>query len=116
MCGVCVLYCTLWCVLLTQVCGWHSVCAGETIGEAAIRETLEETGIQCEFVSVMCFRHMTAFRFGCDDIYFVCHLRPLSDNITIDKNEIANCKWISVSASMKNVILRQSLSPPLKIW
>ena len=81
------------------VCSLYSICTGETIGEAAIRETLEETGVQCEFVSVLCFRHMTSYRFGCDDIYFVCHLRPLSDNITIDKNEIANCKWISVSTS-----------------
>lgn len=67
------------------------------MAEAAIRETVEETGVPCEFVSVICFRHMTSYRHGCDDIYFVCHLRPLSNNITTDTNEISACKWIPVS-------------------
>ena len=67
------------------------------MGEAAVRETVEETGIPCEFISVICFRHMTGYRHGCDDIYFVCLLRPLSDSIQADANEISACKWISVS-------------------
>jgi len=70
---------------------------GETLAEAAVRETVEETGVPCEFVSVICFRHMTGYRHGCDDIYFVCHLRPLSNNIVMDVNEISACKWIPVS-------------------
>ena len=78
---------------------------GETLAEAAIRETMEETGIPCEFVSLICFRHMTGYRYGCDDIYFVCHLRPLSNNIKIDTNELSACKWIPVSRINKTTHL-----------
>lgn len=76
------------------------------MAEAAIREIVEETGIPCEFISVICFRHMTSYRHGCDDIYFVCHLRPLSNSINTDANEISACKWIPVSEMILIAVMK----------
>ena len=56
----------------------------------------EETGVDTEFVGVVCFRHMHNFRYGCSDFYFVCHLRPLTKEIKIDESEIADCRWMKV--------------------
>ena len=56
----------------------------------------EETGVDTEFVGVVCFRHMHNFRYGCSDFYFVCHLRPLTREIKIDESEIADCRWMKV--------------------
>lgn len=61
-----------------------------------MRETLEETGIRTEFVAVLCFRHMRGYRWGTDDLYFACFLRPLNTNITINTDEIADAKWMDV--------------------
>lgn len=69
---------------------------GENIYEAAIRETLEETGIKCEFHSLLAFRHMHNYRYGCSDIYFICVLRPLTEKITACPNEILECKWMDL--------------------
>lgn len=76
-----------------------SVCfmkKGEDLSQTAIRETLEETGIKTEFVSVLLFRHMHDYHFGAGDIYFACLLRPLSADVTIDTVEIAAAKWMDV--------------------
>ena len=61
------------------------------------REVLEETGIVTEFVSLVCFRHLLNFRFGCADIYFICHLKALSHEIKMDAMEIADAQWMDVS-------------------
>ncbi len=60
----------------------------------------EETGIETEFITLLSFRHMHKFRFGTDDIYFICLLKPLTDKVAIDHGEIAACKWIDVSKSI----------------
>ena len=81
---------------------WESCdvsCLGEDLAQTAIRETLEETGIRTEFVSVLCFRHMHGYRFNRDDLYFACLLRPLSSEITISESEIAAAKWMDVSCT-----------------
>ena len=70
--------------------------AGEELWETAVRETWEETGIKSEFVSMLCFRHMHGYRWGTDDIYFACLLRPLTTDITIHPAEIAAAKWMDV--------------------
>jgi len=50
---------------------------GEDIGETAVREVLEETGIHCEFDNILAFRHLHNARFGKSDIYFICILYAL---------------------------------------
>ena len=74
----------------------------ESIIEAVKREVFEETGIETEFVSLVCFRHLVNFRFGCSDVYFICHLRPLTQEIKMDIKEIAAAQWMDVSASRGN--------------
>lgn len=74
----------------------------ESIIEAVKREVLEETGIETEFASLVCFRHLINFRFGCSDVYFICHLRPLTQEIKMDMKEIAAAQWMDVSASRGN--------------
>lgn len=68
---------------------------GENIGEAAVREVFEETGIRAEFVSLVAFRHVLSGSFDCADMYFVSNLRPLTFDIVIDK-EISEAKWMKV--------------------
>lgn len=68
---------------------------GENIGDAAIREVFEETGVKTEFVSLVAFRHVLNSSFDCADMYFVTNLRPLTSDIVIDK-EILDAKWMKV--------------------
>ncbi len=69
---------------------------GEHIADAVIREVKEETGINTEFVSLICFRHWHGYRFGKSDIYFVCRLSPLNTSIRMQEEEIAECMWMPV--------------------
>eukprot|EP00744_Colponema_vietnamica_P029614 GILI01045668.1.p1 GENE.GILI01045668.1~~GILI01045668.1.p1 ORF type:complete len:338 (+),score=69.59 GILI01045668.1:108-1121(+) len=69
---------------------------GESLAEAAEREVWEETGVRTKFHSVVGFRHLTNFRWGNDDIYFVCRLNPLSYEINACPHEIGACEWVSV--------------------
>ena len=70
--------------------------AGEDLAETAKREVLEETGIETEFVSVICFRHWHNYRHGQSDIYFVCHLKPLTHKIKPCPHEIAASQWMDL--------------------
>ena len=70
--------------------------AQENIDEAACREVLEETGIHADFVGLLCFRHAHNFLFGKSDLFFVCLLKPKSDAITIQEDEIAACDWVDI--------------------
>ena len=67
---------------------------GEHIADAVVREVLEETGIRSEFLSLNCFRHWHGYRYGMSDIYFVCRLKPLSSEITIETSEISEALWM----------------------
>jgi len=99
-------------VTFKGLCCYSSYCSfflfppgpGEDIWQTAIRETLEETGIQTEFVSLLCFRHMHGYRWGIDDLYFACLLRPLNTDITISPSEIADAKWMDVSSSSFDMV------------
>ncbi|MCE2448894.1 MAG: NUDIX domain-containing protein [Candidatus Latescibacteria bacterium] len=71
--------------------------AGEHLAEAVVREVSEETGVETEFDALVCFRHWHGYRFGKSDIYFVCRLRPLSTEISIQEDEIAECLWMPVA-------------------
>ena len=68
----------------------------ENIVDAVKREVLEETGIETEFVSLVCFRHLLNFRFGCSDMYFICQLKPLTQQIKMDPRELADAQWMNV--------------------
>ena len=69
---------------------------GENLASAAVREVEEETGIKTEFEAIVCFRHWHGYRYGKSDIYFVARLKPLSENITMQEEEIAECLWMPV--------------------
>ena len=72
---------------------------GEDVSETAVREVLEETGIDCEFDCVLAFRQLHNARFSKSDMYFVCYLKPKHTNIQIQESEIAEAKWMDVSLS-----------------
>ena len=70
--------------------------SGEHLAEAVVREVLEETGVETEFHSVVCFRHWHGYRYGKSDIYFVCRLTPLTREIAMQTQEIQECIWMPV--------------------
>jgi len=70
--------------------------AGEHLVEGVIREVKEETGVDTKFDALVCFRHWHGYRYGKSDIYFVCRLHPLSHEISIQAEEIAESLWMPV--------------------
>ena len=70
--------------------------AGEHLGDAVVREVLEETGVKTSFEAVVCFRHWHGYRYGKSDIYFVCRLQALSRKITMQAEELQECLWMPV--------------------
>jgi 8-oxo-dGTP pyrophosphatase MutT (NUDIX family) len=94
--------------------------AGEHLEDAVIREVLEETGVKTRFESLACFRHWHGYRYGKSDIYFVCRLAPLSQEISIQAEEIAECLWMPVDAFLSDegvhhfnkAIVRAALDSP----
>lgn len=70
---------------------------GEHLVDAVVREVVEETGVQVKFESLVCFRHWHGYRFGKSDIYFVARLSPLSQDVTMQAEEIEECFWMPVS-------------------
>ena len=73
---------------------------GEHIVDGVIREIQEETGIHTRFESLVCFRHWHGYRYGKSDIYFVCRLSPLTQEIKLDEEEINECLWMPVKDYM----------------
>ncbi|CAI0383477.1 unnamed protein product [Linum tenue] len=69
---------------------------GEDIYAAAVREVKEETGIDAEFVEILAFRQSHQSFFSKSDMFFVCMMRPLSSNITVQESEIAASKWMPI--------------------
>jgi 8-oxo-dGTP pyrophosphatase MutT (NUDIX family) len=74
--------------------------SGEDIHLASCREVFEETGIQTEFVGLLCFRHAHDFQFGKSDLLFVCLLKPLTSAIVKQDSEISACQWIELDKYM----------------
>jgi 8-oxo-dGTP pyrophosphatase MutT (NUDIX family) len=69
---------------------------GEHLVDAVLREVLEETGVRAQFEALVCFRHWHGYRYGKSDIYFVCRLTPLSEDVTMQAEEIEECLWMPV--------------------
>ena len=69
---------------------------GEHISEGVIREVLEETGIDTEFESIICFRNLHGYRCAKSDIYFVCLLTPKNSEIVIQTEEIEESIWMPI--------------------
>jgi len=93
---------------------------GEHLVDAVLREVLEETGVNARFESLVCFRHWHGYRYGKSDIYFVCRLSPLSQDVTMQAEEIEECFWMPVAdyfesdlvSSFNKRIVRAALSSP----
>ncbi|KAK4784999.1 hypothetical protein SAY86_001688 [Trapa natans] len=66
----------------------------EDLFSGAIREVREETGVDTVFLKMVAFRHVHLVGLEKSDILFVCNLRPLSLDISIDQNEIQDAKWM----------------------
>jgi 8-oxo-dGTP pyrophosphatase MutT (NUDIX family) len=69
---------------------------GEHLVDGVIREVHEETGVLTRFESLVCFRHWHGYRFNKSDIYFICRLSPLTHEIVLQEEEIAECLWMPV--------------------
>jgi 8-oxo-dGTP pyrophosphatase MutT (NUDIX family) len=69
---------------------------GEHLVDGVIREVFEETGVRAKFDALVCFRHWHGYRYGKSDIYFICRLRPLSQEIRKSEAEIEECRWMPV--------------------
>lgn len=69
---------------------------GEYIHEAAVREVQEETGVKTEFVSMIAMRQMPRARLEKMDLYFLCLMKPLTNEIVLQEEEVADAKWMPV--------------------
>ncbi|RHN72690.1 putative hydrolase [Medicago truncatula] len=67
---------------------------GEDICVAAVREVKEETGVDSEFLEVLAFRQSHNSFFEKSDLFFLCHLRPLSSDIQMQNSEIEGAQWM----------------------
>ncbi len=70
---------------------------GEHLVDGVKREVWEETGIETRFRALMGFRHWHGYRFGKSDIYFICRLDPLTEEIHIQESEIQEARWMPVA-------------------
>lgn len=69
----------------------------EHVVAGIMREVLEETGIETEFQYVGMLRHLHKALYGKGNVYFVCRLRAISAEITLDPTEIAECCWMPLN-------------------
>ncbi|XP_028272565.1 nucleoside diphosphate-linked moiety X motif 6 [Parambassis ranga] len=72
---------------------------GENIGETAVREVFEETGVHSQFRSLLSIRqqHDHPGAFGMSDMYVICRLSPLSYEINFCTQECLRCEWLPLS-------------------
>ena len=77
--------------------GLYNIPAGklnscESILDAAIRETKEETGYDVKLNSILCIQYLE----NKSILKIVFNATIISGNINFDKNEIMNIEWISI--------------------
>jgi ADP-ribose pyrophosphatase YjhB (NUDIX family) len=82
--------------------------AGEDLCDTAVREVKEETGIDTEFVSILCIRQSHTALFGKSDLFFVCLLRPKTTTIQLQPSEIAACEWIDAETFLSQKFFLKS--------
>lgn len=75
---------------------------GESFEEAVCRETLEETGIECDFESILSFWHRHELKWGKSDLYYVCMLRPKMLELDICPVEISAATWMHIDEFLAN--------------
>jgi ADP-ribose pyrophosphatase YjhB (NUDIX family) len=80
----------------------------EDLDIAARREVFEETGVNTEFLGILCFRHAHKFLFDKSDLFFVCLMRPTSTKITIQESEIADCQWMDFEEYSQQALFQKS--------
>ncbi|XP_008933796.1 PREDICTED: nucleoside diphosphate-linked moiety X motif 6 [Merops nubicus] len=68
------------------------------LGDTAVREVFEETGIRSEFKSILSIRqqHGQPGAFGKSDMYIVCRLEPSSFAISFCRQECLRCEWMDL--------------------
>ncbi|CAH6789170.1 Nudt6 [Phodopus roborovskii] len=71
---------------------------GEDIGDTAVREVFEETGVKSEFRSLLSIRqqHRNPGAFGKSDMYLICRLQPYSFTINFCQQECLKCEWMDL--------------------
>jgi mutator protein MutT len=70
---------------------------GEDINSAIEREVFEETGVKANFQEIVGFASKHPYRFDKSNIYFVCSLVALDQQIDIqDTDEIEDARWIDL--------------------
>uniref|UniRef100_A0A8C0MGM2 Nucleoside diphosphate-linked moiety X motif 6 n=2 Tax=Canis lupus familiaris TaxID=9615 RepID=A0A8C0MGM2_CANLF len=76
---------------------------GEDIGDTAVREVFEETGIKSEFKSLLSIRqqHASPGAFGKSDMYIICRLKPYSFTINFCQHECLRCEWMDLNDLIK---------------
>lgn len=75
-----------------------TICNLFYVGDTAVREVFEETGIRSEFRSVLSIRqqHTSPAAFGKSDMYIVCRLQPRSRSINCCPHECLRCEWMDL--------------------
>uniref|UniRef100_A0A8D0ENA7 Nucleoside diphosphate-linked moiety X motif 6 n=1 Tax=Strix occidentalis caurina TaxID=311401 RepID=A0A8D0ENA7_STROC len=68
------------------------------LGDTAVREVFEETGIKSEFKSILSVRqqHEHPGAFGKSDMYIICRLEPSSFDISFCQQECLRCEWMAL--------------------
>ncbi|XP_007906472.2 nucleoside diphosphate-linked moiety X motif 6 [Callorhinchus milii] len=77
---------------------------GEDIGETAVREVFEETGVKTEFKSLLSIRqqHNHPGAFGKSDMYIVCRLTPVTFDIDFCQEECVRCEWVDLEELVRS--------------
>jgi 8-oxo-dGTP pyrophosphatase MutT (NUDIX family) len=90
---------------------------GEDVHTAAVREVLEETGVEADFEGVIGVRQAHNLAFGKDDLFFLCFLRlkpgaDASPALTPQEGEIAAAAWMPLDqfGAMPHVV------DPKTVW
>nr|CAB3450558.1 unnamed protein product [Digitaria exilis] len=81
--------------------------ASEEIFTGVVREIKEETGIDTEFMELIAFRHAHNVAFQKSDLFFICVLRPLSNDIRIDEAEIQAAKWMPLPEFIEQPFIQE---------
>ncbi|KAK2519264.1 Nudt6, partial [Columba guinea] len=83
-----------------KVLSYHMDCKDCSfhLGDTAVREVFEETGIKSEFKSILSIRqqHKHPGAFGQSDMYIICRLQPSSFSISFCQQECLRCEWMDL--------------------